>query len=196
MSANRFIDAADNIAWYATAKYFENKFGTPDIPTFSLTDANERPDTAADGPNLDVIDAYGADPTTQNLQMGYELDKGDIEDILSYAAQNFKNYPGTLTVHPQFLQLPTPTPTPTASSSVIPAPTQTSSNCKGSSDCGWIVGKGQSQQAYAGYVDNTIYTGYTSFVDKTSFAGCAAMFTCDNDGAYAQGMLGSQIKAA
>ncbi|KAJ5681731.1 uncharacterized protein N7477_001671 [Penicillium maclennaniae] len=84
-----------------------------------------------------------------------------------------------------------------------PSPTQTSGNDKGSGECHSI--DDACTRAYVQYEDDTIYSSYTSYtaniesgiiVDATfGEAGCAAMFTCDNDD-YGFGMTGRQIKAA
>ncbi|KAJ5153842.1 uncharacterized protein N7500_009281 [Penicillium coprophilum] len=80
------------------------------------------------------------------------------------------------------------------------SPTQISSNHDGSGLCNKV--QDSCDKAYGKYVDDTIYSSYTSYTWSGSFmvassgqAGCAAMFTCDNDN-YGFGMTGRQIKAA
>lgn len=86
-----------------------------------------------------------------------------------------------------------------------PTPSQIRSNNHGSALCDTLAGS--CKTAFAGYKDTYLYTEYTSYLadpgdkDPTDLLfgpidGCAAMFACDNDAAYAVGMLGSQIKAA
>ncbi|OQE36803.1 hypothetical protein PENCOP_c011G00215 [Penicillium coprophilum] len=80
------------------------------------------------------------------------------------------------------------------------SPTQISSNRDGSGPCNRV--QDSCDKAYGKYVDDTIYSSYTSYTWSGSFmiassgqAGCAAMFTCENDN-YGFGMTGRQIKAA
>ncbi|KAJ5371851.1 hypothetical protein N7517_003857 [Penicillium concentricum] len=80
------------------------------------------------------------------------------------------------------------------------SPTQISSNHDGSGPCNKV--QDSCDKAYGKYVDDTIYSSYTSYtwsgslmVASNGQAGCAAMFTCDNDN-YGFGMTGRQIKAA
>lgn len=98
---------------------------------------------------------------------------------------------------------------PTTSPTTLPPPTpsQIRSNNHGSALCDSLAGS--CKIAYTGYNDTWLYTAYTSYLadpgdadgvnllfDPLADDGCAAMFTCDNNAAYAVGMLGSQIKAA
>lgn len=99
-----------------------------------------------------------------------------------------------------------------------PAPTQTSSNNKGSGLCraigdtGYIDGNNMCQIAYHKYIDDHLYTQYTSYTFTTynlanqaidiltrglgGYEGCAAMFKCNSNDAYDTGMTGKLIKDA
>ncbi len=177
---------ADNIAWYATTKWFEKQTGeTPDGAEFSLTDDDE---AIGKGRNLQILDAVGGDPQPNFESKGYVPEEGQIDEMLTYAAQNFKNYPGTLTYHPSSEVTPAPEP-------AEPAPTQVRSNCDGSGYCP-LIKQSDCENAYKQYEDNTRYTRKTSRVSNTDFGGCAAQFVCEDDAAYAKGMLGSAIKKA
>lgn len=100
-----------------------------------------------------------------------------------------------------------PTSPTTTASPGPPTPSQIRSNNHGSALCPSLAGA--CKYAYNGYNDTWLYTGYTSYIgdpgdtDAVNFFfapyahdGCAAIFMCDNDNAYAVGMLGSQIKNA
>ena len=78
-------------------------------------------------------------------------------------------------------------------------PTQLSSNNEGSYLCK-SVGSNTCTSAYSLYNSSYLYTHYTSYVQTAGGFdgewlgwGCAAMFTCDTDEAYAKGMTGQQI---
>lgn len=103
---------------------------------------------------------------------------------------------------------PTPPPPPPSTSLTPPVPSQTSSNNKGSSLCS-SIGSTTCRDAYSQYNDIYLYTAYTSYILSSGAEsivndlfplyaddGCAAMFTCNSDAAYAVGMTGAQIKAA
>ncbi|KAI9767671.1 MAG: hypothetical protein M1840_005542 [Geoglossum simile] len=100
---------------------------------------------------------------------------------------------------------PSPSPAPPAP----PTPSQTSCNNHGSGLCPEAESVGACPVAFARYSDGYRYTSYTSytvsFVGDTldpggllgfGNPGCAAMFTCNDDQAYAVGMTGKQIKDA
>ncbi|KAI9715088.1 MAG: hypothetical protein M1812_006206 [Candelaria pacifica] len=182
---------ADNIAWYATTKWFEKVLGvTPDPTEFSLTDNDE---AIGKGPDLQILDAVGGDPEDDFASTGYLPDTDQIDDELSYAAANFKNFPGTLTIHPSSQITNAPAAPPPAMAG--PAPSQVKSNCQGSGYCP-LIKQSDCEAAYNQYEDATKYTQRTSRVSNHNYGGCAAIFVCSDDASYAAGMLGSQIKMA
>lgn len=86
-----------------------------------------------------------------------------------------------------------------ASAAAESFPTQLTSNLEGSHLCK-SIGPGPCVSAYSSYNSSYRYTHYTSYVDTAGGFdgewlgwGCAAMFTCDTDEAYAKGMTGEQI---
>ncbi|KAM0805555.1 hypothetical protein BDR22DRAFT_830642 [Usnea florida] len=87
-----------------------------------------------------------------------------------------------------------------ASASAASLPSQISSNKQGSSLCKSLGGNAACISAFSSYNPLYNYTHYTSYVHTTGGFkgewlgwGCAAMFTCDSDTAYAKGMTGQQI---
>jgi hypothetical protein len=84
-----------------------------------------------------------------------------------------------------------------------PAPTQTDSNPKGSTLCKSAISGEDCINAYHRYDENRVYNAYTSYtftneedainVLLDAEDGCAAIFTCDDDAAYAVGMAGWAI---
>jgi hypothetical protein len=110
-------------------------------------------------------------------------------EIISYPSQIFTDFATQGAGTPVTLQ--------------TPSPSQTSSNDKGSAQCHSV--DDACDRASEQYVDDTVYSSYTSYtaniksgiIVAATFgkAGCAAMFTCDNDD-YGFGMTGRQIKDA
>ncbi|KAJ5837080.1 hypothetical protein N7447_003106 [Penicillium robsamsonii] len=168
---------------------------TSSTPALNRTSSTPAPDTTSSTPgSTSGTSSHSAPETITTLTAPAVTPVSFITtnpngEILSYPSQIVADLATQGAGNPTTLQ--------TAS------PSQTSGNNKGSIQCRSV--DDACDRAYMQYVDDTVYTSYTSYtadiksgmviVAALGQAGCAAMYTCDNDD-YGFGMTGRQIKAA